>query len=175
VQITEMTSAAHVVACTLRGIVVATVLAVCGAFPANADDAYIAQATAGPYQPAPVLRPIQLGATPLASHGRRFVAISPTPEASRPSRADVNFAETVEAGHLNNVVAFQAGRNNFSNVGVLEGSGNNVGVFQGGNDLSNLFLVGTKGMSVGVIQPNGAAPLNMLIVRLPNGSILIKR
>ena len=68
----------------------------------------------------------------------------------------------------------QSGQNNLSNVGVI-GNGNNVSVLQGGHDLSNLYLVNTGGLSVGVIQPNNSAPVNMLIARLPNGSLLIKR
>jgi hypothetical protein len=30
-------------------------------------------------------------------------------------------------------------------------------------------------MNIGVIQPQGSAPVNVLIARLPNGSLLIKR
>jgi hypothetical protein len=69
----------------------------------------------------------------------------------------------------------QSGGNNVSNVGVIGGNNNNVGVFQGGKDQSNLGLINTKGLSIGVFQPPGAAPVNMLIARLPNGSLLIKR
>jgi hypothetical protein len=36
-------------------------------------------------------------------------------------------------------------------------------------------LINTQGLSVGVIQPNGSAPVNVLIARLPNGALLIKR
>jgi hypothetical protein len=46
---------------------------------------------------------------------------------------------------------------------------------QGGKDRSNIGLINMQGYSVGVFQPPGAAPVNMLIARLPNGSLLIKR
>jgi hypothetical protein len=36
-------------------------------------------------------------------------------------------------------------------------------------------LINTQGLNVGVIQPNGSAPVNVLIARLPNGALLIAR
>jgi len=48
-------------------------------------------------------------------------------------------------------------------------------VWQGGKDFSNVNLINTQGLAVAVIQPPGSAPLNMLIARLPNGGLLIKR
>jgi hypothetical protein len=51
-----------------------------------------------------------------------------------------------------------------------------VAVVQSGQNLrSNLMMLNTKGLSVGVLEPNGSVPLNMLIARLPNGGLLIKR
>ena len=79
------------------------------------------------------------------------------------------------SGSFNRVFQSQSGGNNFSNVGVIGGKNNNVGVFQGGGDLSNLDLINTQGLTIDVLQPRGAAPINMLIARLPNGSLLIKR
>ncbi len=69
----------------------------------------------------------------------------------------------------------QVGGNNVSNVGVWGGKNNDIGVWQGGGDRSNLNLINTQGLAVAVIQPPGSAPLNMLIARLPNGGLLIKR
>jgi hypothetical protein len=91
-----------------------------------------------------------------------------------PSKS-LNLALTLEAGRNNAVAQFQAGQKNFSNVGVLGGSRNAVGVLQAGNDVSNLYLVNTQSLSVGVLQPKGAAPSNVLIARLPNGALLIKK
>ena len=69
----------------------------------------------------------------------------------------------------------QTGGNNASSVGVWGGKNNNVGVFQGGQDLSTVNLINTQGLSVAVLQPPGSAPMNVLIARLPNGGLLIKR
>lgn len=99
----------------------------------------------------------------------------PTPEAAGPAMGR-NFASTLEAGYFNRVTQVQLGSGNVSNVGILKGLYNNVGVLQVGHGLrSNLLLVNTIGLSVGVIQPRGSAPVNMLIARLPNGALLIKR
>jgi hypothetical protein len=101
-------------------------------------------------------------------------AFIPTPETAAPGR-NGNFARTLQIGNFNGVVQSQSGGNNFSNVGVIGGKNNNVGVWQGGGELSNLNLINTQGLSIAVLQPRGAAPVNMLIARLPNGSLLIKR
>lgn len=111
---------------------------------------------------------------PVTQYGSRQTAFIPTPETATPAQANGNLAQTLQVGNFNKVFQLQSGQNNISNVGVI-GNGNNVSVLQGGHDLSNLYLVNTKGLSVGVIQPNNSAPLNMLIARLPNGSLLIKR
>jgi len=74
------------------------------------------------------------------------------------------------------VFTAQLGSGNISNVGIIKGYANSVGVLQAGNNLtSNVGLINTQGLSVGVIQPNGSAPVNVLIARLPNGALLIKR
>jgi hypothetical protein len=44
-------------------------------------------------------------------------------------------------------------------------------VLQGGKDLSNVVLVNTKGLTVDVVQPTGTAPINALVLRLPNGAL----
>jgi hypothetical protein len=87
-----------------------------------------------------------------------------------------NFAGTLEIGAYNKVFQGQFGANNVSNVGIIKGYANSVGVLQAGDNLkSNVALINTQGLSVGVIQPNGSAPVNVLIARLPNGALLIKR
>jgi hypothetical protein len=87
-----------------------------------------------------------------------------------------NYAGTLEIGAYNKVFQGQFGANNVSNVGIIKGYANSVGVLQAGDNLkSNVALINTQGLSVGVIQPNGSAPVNVLIARLPNGALLIKR
>ena len=87
-----------------------------------------------------------------------------------------NFASTLEIGAYNKVFQAQLGANNVSNVGIVNGYANNVGVLQAGNNLkSNVGLINTQGLNVGVIQPNGSAPVNVLIARLPGGGLLIAR
>jgi hypothetical protein len=139
-----------------------------------AETAYINQANtksfgAGSFQPSSPSTPI-----PVPQYGPRQTAFVPTPETATPAQTNGNFAQTLQVGNFNKVAQIQSGQNNISNVGVI-GNGNNVGVLQGGHDLSNLYLVNTQGLSIGVIQPNNSAPVNMLIARLPNGSLLIKR
>ena len=147
--------------------------------PVRAETAYIAQVAGRPgatiatqsgllSNPAPST---SYGSQQNGSHQTSFV---PAPGIAAPVNSG-NFAQTVQVGNLNQVAQFQSGQGNFSNVGVLGGQNNNVGVLQGGRDLSNLYLVNTQGLSVGVIQPAGSAPLDMLIARLPNGGLLIKR
>ncbi len=101
------------------------------------------------------------------------MAFVPTPEMAVPHNGNV--AQTLEIGNNNAVLQAQSGGNNFSNVGILGGNSNNVGVLQAGKDFSNVNLINTQGLSVWVLQPTGAAPLNALVARLPNGSLLIKR
>ncbi len=149
----------------------------CAESAALADSAYINQATGeAPAQSSQqVLRPLPIATMPASPHTQHAAAFVPTPETAATANKSLNFAQTLEVGRSNQVAQFQAGQNNLSNVGVVGGAGNNVGILQGGGDVSNLYLVNTQGMSVGVIQPKGAAPLNMLIARLPNGAILIKK
>lgn len=99
---------------------------------------------------------------------------SMTPEAM--ASGGNNIATTLQMGQYNRVFQGQIGTGNVSNVGIIAGVANNVGVLQAGDNLrSNLALINTQGLNVGVIQPNGSAPVNMLIARLPNGALLIKR
>lgn len=144
---------------------------------AHADSAFIQQATAA-YQgrqvalPLPVNTGTNTNAPAWAPHSGNT---RPTPELAVPASGG-NFASTLEIGNYNKVFQAQLGSNNTSNVGIIKGFNNNVGVLQLGNSLrSNLALVNTSGLSVGVIQPSGSAPVNMLIARLPNGGLLIKR
>jgi hypothetical protein len=157
---------------SMRAVLAAFLLAVCS--PALAETAYIAQVNSNSAGAAPmaVSQPMQIvPSTPSAARPMSFV---PTPEMAAPAR-NGNFAQTVQVGNSNLVFQAQAGGNNASNVGILGGKNNDVGVFQGGSDRSNLNLINTQGLAIAVIQPPGAPPLNALIARLPNGGLLIKR
>jgi len=153
-------------------VLVAVSLALCGPHSsAGADDAYIRQAAT---ETAERMASQPLHVAPASPYTQGSVAYVPTPEMATAGKS-LNLAQTLEAGRNNAVAQFQAGQNNFSNVGVLGGSRNAVGVLQAGNDVSNLYLVNTQGLSVGVLQPKGAAPSNVLIARLPNGALVIKK
>ena len=143
--------------------------------PASAQSAYITQVnpnSSGVVSASTAASPIQL--VPVSQTAPRETAFIPTPETAQTARSG-NIAQTLEIGSYNRVLQSQSGGNNFSNVGVVGGTNNNVGVFQGGKDQSNIGLINMQGYSVGVFQPPGAAPVNMLIAKLPNGSLLIKR
>jgi hypothetical protein len=154
--------------------------ALVGAFataaPASAQTAYIQQvaphSTSFTSSASATAAPLQF--VPTGQNAPRSSAFVPTPETATPAHSN-NLAQTLEIGTLNKVYQAQAGGNNYSNVGVVGGKNNNVAVLQGGDDLSNLALINTQGLSIGVIQPPGSAPINMLIARLPNGGLLIKR
>ena len=150
-------------------------LAIALSVPASADGAFIEQAGRGAVTGRHVgfngMSHSQGTVAPLQS---RVPAFTPPPELSAQSGG--NYASTLQIGNYNKVFQAQAGSNNRSNVGIINGAYNNVGVLQAGHSLrSNLLLLNTTGLSVGVIQPNGSAPINMLIARLPNGGLLIKR
>jgi hypothetical protein len=144
--------------------------------PARAQTAYIQQvnphATGFASSTSAAVQPLQF--VPAGENAPRSAAFVPTPETAT-SAHNNNLAQTLEIGSFNKVYQAQSGGNNYSNVGVIGGKSNNVGVFQGGDDFSNLALINTQGLSIGVIQPPGSAPINMLIARLPNGGLLIKR
>jgi hypothetical protein len=139
----------------------------------HAESAYITQVNskAGATMSAGAAQPVQV--VPTSNYAPRQTAWVPTPETA--SVRSTNLAKTLEIGNSNSVLQAQAGGKNYSNVGVLGGNQNNVAVLQGGNDFSNLQLVNTQGLAVLVAQPPGSAPINMLVAKLPNGSILIKR
>ena len=155
------------------GLIGALMLAACA--PASAQSAYITQVNpnSSGFTSTPTASP-SIPLIPVSQNPARQTAFVPTPETSTPAR-NGNIAQTLQIGNYNQVFQSQSGGNNFSNVGVIGGNNNNVGVLQGGKDQSNLGLINTQGLSIAVIQPPGAAPVNMLIARLPNGSLLIKR
>ena len=96
------------------------------------------------------------------------------PEASAAVRGN-NLSQTMEIGSRNSVYHLQSGGNNISTAGVI-GNYGNVNVLQSGNNLrSNVLLLNGAGLNVSVLQPAGSAPVNVLIARLPNGALLIKR
>jgi hypothetical protein len=142
--------------------------------PANAETAYISQVNTRPGATSTGHNNFQSTPIQTTQYGPGQMSVVPAPGVAAPTRSG-NFAQTIQVGNFNSVAQFQSGQNNVSNVGILGGQNNNVGVWQGGRDLSNLNLVNTQGLSIGVIQPAGSAPINMLIARLPNGSLLIKR
>lgn len=142
---------------------------------ASAESAYIDQAPGG------MTKPLTLASAPgpQSTGFKRFgsqISLMPPPEQLVPHGSNgFNFAQSVMVGNYNTVAQIQAGRNDISAVSVLGGNRNNVGVLQGGNDRSNVVMLGTQGMNIAVLQPANSLPVNMLIARLPNGSILIKR
>lgn len=135
-----------------------------------ADSMYIDQIPQGQMVILPPVNSALLG-----SHltGAPSVApsIAPGPRFSAPRRG--NSATTLEIGNNNSVLQVQTGSNDRSAVGIL-GNHNSVGIVQAGNDLvSDLLLIGTQGMSVGVIQPNHSAPVRMAVIRVPAGTVII--
>jgi hypothetical protein len=158
--------------CSMRAVLAAFLLAVCS--PALAETAYIAQVNSRSTGAAPMAVPQPMQMVPSTPSAARSMSFVPTPEMATPAR-NGNFAQTVQVGNSNLVFQAQAGGNNASNVGIWADKNNDVGVFQGGGDRSNLNLINTQGLAVAVLQPTGAPPLNMLIARLPNGGLLIKR
>ena len=159
---------------SLQAGLIGTLMLVASA-PASAQTAYITQVSphsSGFVSASAASSPIQL--VPYSQNTPRETSFVPTPETS-PTARNGNIAQTLQIGSYNRVFQSQSGGNNVSNVGVIGGTNNNVGVFQGGKDQSNLGLINTQGLSIGVFQLPGAAPVNMLIARLPNGSLLIKR
>jgi hypothetical protein len=101
---------------------------------------------------------------------------TPPPEQTVPHGATAaNFAQSITVGNFNTITQVQSGRNDLSSVAVLGGNGNNVGVSQNGNNLAaSLALLGTQAMNIALVQGPNSPPVNVLIARLPNGSILIK-
>ena len=141
---------------------------------AKADSAYVAQ------MPAQAMTDISLGKSVLPNKAHQYRQPSHAPALMLPPEASVvphahNFAQTLEIGRSNSVFHLQSGSNNVSRAGVI-GSYNNLAVLQSGNNLrSNVVLLNTRGLNVGVLQPKGSAPVNVLIARLPGGGLLIKR
>ena len=145
-------------------------IAACLAISILPSSAALAQSVANPVAPSAALTggALSFGA-PKAGAPR--VA----PELTAPASGG-NYASTLEIGAYNKVFQAQLGAGNVSNVGIIKGYANSVGVLQAGNNLkSNVGLINTQGLSVGVIQPNGSAPVNVLIARVPGGGLLIAR
>jgi len=87
------------------------------------------------------------------------------------------FASTRKVGQYSQVVHAQTGgRTTSVRAGIVNGVNNNVEVLPAGYSLVYiLLLVNRTGLDVGVIQPPGSAPVNLLIARLPNRALLIER
>ena len=139
--------------------------------PSLADGAFITQAVKGGFSShSLVSTPINVP-SPMPYVPPRGGTTQATPETAVPAISG-NSASTLEMGRNNLVLQAQAGAGNSSNVGILGGKRDNVGVFQNGQGLSsNLALLGVSGLTVDVLQPPGTAPVNMLIARLPNGAL----
>jgi hypothetical protein len=156
----------------LHGLIAALLVTASG--PAFAESAYIAQVNSKISGPVPSIVSQPVPVSPATPYAPRQMSFVPTPETAAPAR-NGNYAQTIQVGNSNAVFQAQTGGNNISNVGVWGGKNNDVGVFQGGQDLSNVNLINTQGLSVAVLQPPGSAPMNVLIARLPNGGLLIKK
>lgn len=140
-----------------------------------ADPAYIPQMPAGSRVPLTMMKPIPGAIGAGAVQATRSPAYTPSQQTAVPVLSGANVAANLQVGSHNRVTQLQNGAGNASVVGII-GTNNNIGVLQAGNNLrSNLVVIGAQGLNVGVIQPNGSAPVNMLIARLPNGGLLIKR
>ena len=144
---------------------------------AFAQTAYIAQVSAHASVANTALAAQPAQAVPVPQYTPSQTAFVPTPELTPQRNANLatNMAYTLQIGSHNRVYQSQSGGNNYSSVGIVAGNSNNVGVWQNGRDFSNVALVNMQGYTVGVFQAPGAAPINMLIARLPNGGLLIKR
>ncbi|HET7889767.1 MAG TPA: hypothetical protein VFL62_26345 [Bradyrhizobium sp.] len=160
----------HLFAVTFVAAAVPAVALVPWAAPALADGAFITQASKGAFSgqsviSTPINVPSQIPVVPPRGGTTQL-----TPETTLAASGG-NVAGTLEMGRSNFVLQAQSGGGNSSNVGIIGGKYDKVGVFQHGQGLvSNLALLGVQGLTVDVLQPPGTAPVNMLIARLPNGA-----
>lgn len=141
---------------------------------AKAESAYVAQMATGTAVPVQMVG--RIAAPPaVPAIGPATAAPVYTPEMTAARGLGSQLAQTLQIGNANSVAHIQVGAANISTAAVI-GQANNLSVLQAGSNLqSNVVLVGTQGLNVGVIQPQGSLPINMLIARLPNGGLLIKR
>lgn len=170
------------IAMTSRALLGATLIALVAGMtmPAHAESAYIAQASSSASLIASPTTAQLLQVVPTSSYAPRQTSYAPTqtsfvPTPETAQAHGTNLASTLEIGNQNQVLQAQAGGKNYSNVGVLGGSNDHVSVLQGGRDVSNIQLIGISGLNLTILQPPGAAPINALIARLPNGTYVIKR
>jgi hypothetical protein len=136
------------------------------------ESVYIEQATGGAGAPKLLL----LGTNPNSqSGGSAHTNSSSAPEFVSPPHSG-NLAGSLTVGSFNNIAQIQAGQSDTSAVSILGGTHDNVSVLQAGNnDVSNIALIGVQGINIGVVQGPHARPINLIIARLPNGSITIRR
>lgn len=141
---------------------------------ARAESAYVAQMASGTAVPVQMLGRVAAASAPPAMSAPATAPVY-TPEMTAARGLSSQLAQTLQIGTANSVAHIQMGAANISTAAVI-GQANNLSVLQAGSNLqSNVVLVGTQGLNVGVIQPQGSVPVNMLIARLPNGGLLIKR
>jgi hypothetical protein len=136
------------------------------------ESAYIQQAAGGSGTPKYfIIGPNTNSQTGNSAHTNS----APIPELFTPTR-NGNVSGSLTVGSFNNIAQIQAGKNDASAVSILGGKHDNVGVLQAGNNVtSNIALIGLQGVNLGIIQGLNAPPINMIIARLPNGSIMIRR
>lgn len=142
---------------------------------AHAESAYVSQMASGVAVPVHLIGTSAAAPTTIAAPAASVASHVYTPEMTAARGMSSQLAQTLQIGSLNSVAHIQVGAGNISTAAVI-GQANNLSVLQAGSNLqSNVVLLGTQGLNVGVIQPPGSIPVNMLIARLPNGGLLIKR
>lgn len=141
---------------------------------AQAESAYVAQMASDTAVPVQMVGRVAAAPAAPTMHSPAAAPVY-TPEMAAARGLNSQIAQTLQIGTANSVAHIQMGAANISTAAVI-GQANNLSVLQAGSNLqSNVVLVGTQGLNVGVIQPQGSVPVNMLIARLPNGGLLIKR
>lgn len=142
---------------------------------ARAESAYVSQMASGVAVPVHLIGTSAAAPTSVAAPAAAIASHVYTPEMTAARGMSSQLAQTLQIGTANSVAHIQVGAGNISTAAVI-GQANNLSVLQAGSNLqSNVVLLGTQGLNVGVIQPPGSIPVNMLIARLPNGGLLIKR
>jgi len=161
----------------LVGALASSALGLLTAPTAMAEPAYISQVSGTLRSAENIGAPaIRTGASSSAARSAAIAhPAAPTAPSAIPGIGG-NTALSIQAGISNTIGQLQLGAHNQSAVAILGGRENNVGVLQAGNGLrSQVALVNTQGLNVGVLQPNNSTPVNVVIARLPNGGLLIKR
>ncbi len=157
---------------TSRLVLAAIAFGLASQIASAAESVYIQQASGGAGTPkALLIAPLASAQTGSGGHVGREM----TPEMNTPVHTS-NTAGSLTVGNYNTVAQIQAGHNDTSGVSIIGGQHDKVNVLQAGNnDVSHIALIGFQGVNLNIIQGANAAPINMVIVRLPNGSVWIRR